>query len=40
MEPTIDELDVGVLDQVGPAHALPVGVFDGQVGCDFHCFLL
>jgi len=27
------------VDQVGPAHALPVGVLDEQVGHDLHCFL-
>jgi len=40
VESAVDELDVRVIDQVGPARALPVEVLDGQVGNDLHCFLL
>ena len=36
LEPAIDELDVGVIDEVGPARALPVGVLDGQVCPGLH----
>jgi hypothetical protein len=36
VETVIDELEVGVVDEVGPARALPVGVLDGQVGRDLH----
>ena len=31
VEPAIDKLDVGVVDEDGPERALPVGVLDEQV---------
>jgi hypothetical protein len=36
VEPRIDELDVAVVDKVGPARALPEGVLDGNVCRDLN----